>query len=405
MKRFRVALLATSLCLMLFFAGLLTAGLTSKESLFQALGNLAEVVHLVEAEYVDELEPDVLALSLDAGILESVDPWAAVVTDDQLEGYEQVFSNPPPYGLGLSLRLGSAAVRVVFPGSPAADAGLVTWEVIEKIEGVYTRGRPLWQLVLDLAEREAQGEVVNLTVMDRQVEERRDVALVPGDWVPIHATVEDAEDIRVLTIDSLTSGSAFAVRELINGGDPLVLDLRGRVWGLEDQAIAVADIFIDDGIIAAWQGREAGSETIEATSGSVIRMPTVLINAETEGVGEILAAALQRSGATLLGHSSMGHAPHMQIVRRGDLNLWIPVGRWLGPGDEPLRGSGLTPDEEIEAAADDEEGDPVLERALELARPDRADTSQQVSATAEDAQHLVTLTRKPGEKWRLTEAV
>ncbi len=68
--------------MLLFFAGLLTAGLTSKETLFQALGNLAEVVHLVEAEYVDELDPDVLAVSLDAGILESVDPWAAVVTDD-----------------------------------------------------------------------------------------------------------------------------------------------------------------------------------------------------------------------------------------------------------------------------------------------------------------------------------
>ncbi len=55
MKRFRVALLVTSVGLVLFFAGLLTAGLTSKESLYQALGNLAEVVHLVESEYVDDM--------------------------------------------------------------------------------------------------------------------------------------------------------------------------------------------------------------------------------------------------------------------------------------------------------------------------------------------------------------
>ncbi len=101
------------------------------------------------------------------------------------------FSSPPPYGLGLSLRLGSAAVRDVFPGSPAADAGLVTWEVIEKIDGVYTRGRPLWQLALDLADREARGENVNLTVMDRQVDERREVALVPTEWEPVHATRGD----------------------------------------------------------------------------------------------------------------------------------------------------------------------------------------------------------------------
>jgi len=375
MKRFRVALLVTSVSVIVFFAGLLTAGLTSKETLFQALGNLAEVVHLVESEYVDELDPDVLALSLDAGILESVDPWAAVVTDDQIEEYGEVFSSPPAYGLGLSLRMGSAAVRVVFPGSPAAESGLVNWEVIEKIDGVYTRGRPLWQIALDLAQREARGETVDLTVMDRQVAERRDVALAPGEWVPTHATVEDVDEVRVLTIESLTSGSAAAVQELVIDGDPLVLDLRGLVWGLEDQAIAVADLFIGEGTLAAWKGREAGSEIVEATAGSSLSLPMVLINTETEGVGEILAAALQRSGAVLLGQSTMGHAPHMKIVRRGDLNLWIPVGRWLGPEDEPLRGSGLSPDEEIKPGDEDEEDDPVLNRALELIRPELAEAA------------------------------
>jgi len=375
MKRFRIALLVTSVSLIVFFAGLLTAGLTSKETLFQALGNLAEVVHLVESEYVDELDPVVLATSLDAGILESVDPWAAVVTEDQVEAYEEVFSSPPPYGLGLSLRLGSAAVRDVFPGSPATDAGLVNWEVIEKIEGVYTRGRPLWQLALDLADREARGEVVNLTVMDRQVDERREVVLAPGEWQPVHATVEVTEDARILTIESLTRGSATAIAAMVEEGDPEILDLRGLVWGLEDQAIAVADLFVAEGTIAAWTGREAGNEIIEATGGAVDVLPMVLVNHETEGVGEILASALQRSGAVLLGQPTMGHAPHMEIVRRGDLNLWIPVGRWLGPDDEPLRGSGVEPDEEIEPAPEEDEGDPVLERALELIRPDLAEAA------------------------------
>lgn len=375
MKRFRVALMVTSVGLMLFFTGMLTAGLTSKESLFQALGNLAEVVHLVEAEYVDELDPDVLATSLDAGILESVDPWAAVVTDDQVERYAEVFSSPPSYGLGLSLRLGSAAVRFAFPGSPADEAGLASWEVIEKIDGVYTRGRPLWQLALDLAEREARGEVVDLTVIDRQVDERRDVALVPAEWTPVHATVEVTDDARILSIESLTSGSSAVVGDVIKDGLPDVVDLRGLVWGLEDEAIAVADLFVGEGTIAAWKGREAGSEIIEATDGSTDSLPLVLVNSETEGVGEILAAALQRSGAVLLGQPTMGHAPHMQIVRRGQLNLWIPVGRWLGPDDEPIRGSGLVPDEEIEEAAEDEEGDPILERALELLRPEVAEAA------------------------------
>lgn len=373
MKRFRIALLAASFALVLLFAGLLTAGLTSNESLFQALGNLAEVVHLVESEYVDELEPEVLAQSLDAGILESLDPWAAVVADDEVGAYENVFADPPAYGLGLSLRLGSAAVRFVFPGSPAAEAGLSNWEVIEMIDGVYTRGRPLWQMALDLAQREERGELVTLTVMDRQVDERREVEIIPADWEPSHATVTEVDEVRVLSVESLTSGSAEAVDELVRDGGIGVMDLRGLVWGLENEAITVADFFVEQGTIASWKGRKAGSEVIEASEGSFGPLPIVLIDGETEGVGEILAAALKRSGAVVLGESTMGHAPHMQIVRHGELNLWIPVGRWLGPNDEPLKEAGLEPDEEIKRPVDDddeESGDPVLDRAVEMLTAD-----------------------------------
>ncbi|MEE4271470.1 MAG: S41 family peptidase [Thermoanaerobaculales bacterium] len=365
MKRFRQALLIASVVVVTCFAGLLTAGLTSDESLYQALGNLAEVVHLVESEYVDELDQEVLALSLDAGILESLDPWAAVIAADEAAAYEELLTGPPAYGLGLSLRLGSAAVRFAFPGSPADDAGLETWEVIEKIDEVYTRGRPLWQIAFELSRREAAGDIVSLTVMDRQVDERREVELIPRDWQPGHATLDEVEEIRVLTITSLTRDASAVIGELAQPEAPDVLDLRGLVWGHEEEAVAVADLFVDEGTIAMWKGREAGTETISATDGSAGAPPVVLIDHDTEGVGEILAAALKRAGATLVGTTTMGHAPHMRLVRRGDLNLWIPVGRWLGPDDQPIRQEGVGPDEEVDAA-EDEDADPVLDRAIEL---------------------------------------
>lgn len=369
MKGFRIAFLTTSVIFVSLFAGLLAAGLATDESLFQSLGNLAEVVHLVETEYVDELDTDVLAQALDAGILLSIDPWAAVVADEELAAAERLFTEPPAYGLGLSLRLGSAAVRYVFPGSPADDAGLAVWEVIERIDGVYTRGRPLWQIALDLADREARGEVVRLTVMDRQVDERREVELAPREWTPKHASMTEVGDAVVLTVHSLTAGAADAIAELIDGRPPDIIDLRGLVWGREEQAIRVADLFISEGVIAAWKGRKAGSRVVEAAGAAEHRVPLVLIDSETEGVGEILAAAFKRSGSELLGGESMGHAPHMAMVRSNGLNLWIPVGRWLGPDDEPLHRDGLAPDEEIESAGEDDEGDPVLDRAIAKLAP------------------------------------
>ncbi len=89
---------------------------------------------------------------------------------------------------------------------------------------------------------------------------------------------------------------------------------------------------------------------------------------ELPGVAdELLAAALQRSGAHLIGGLTAGHAPHMRFIQNGDLNLWLPVGRWQRADGTAINGNGVEPDELVEAAADDDDSDPVLERALELA--------------------------------------
>jgi len=166
MKRSRTIFLTVSLAVVLLFSGVLLANRNTQDVLFRALGNLAEVVHLVETEYVDELNQDALALSLDAGLVESLEVSAAVLPIDRLGDYLELLELPPPYGLGLTSRLGSAAVHFVLSGSPAEAAGLDIWEVIEQVEGVNSRGRPLWQIRLELMERERNAESVRLTVFD-----------------------------------------------------------------------------------------------------------------------------------------------------------------------------------------------------------------------------------------------
>jgi len=155
---------------------------------------------------------------------------------------------------------------------------------------------------------------------------------------------------------------------LVPADRPVVLDLRNLVWGSEEQAIAVADLFVEEGVLGGWSGRKAGSQTFAATAGSLAgRPPVIVIGPETEGVGEILAAALQRAGMPLVGGRTVGHAPHMQFVEEGDLTLWLPVGKWLRADGEPINGNGVEPDEAVEVDSEDSSGDPVLDRALELA--------------------------------------
>jgi carboxyl-terminal processing protease len=367
MKRTRTVFLSVSIGVVLLFAGVLMANRSNQDVLFRALGNLAEVVHLVETEYVDELNQEALSMSLDAGLVEPLDRSAAVLPSDRVDEYMEFVVSRPPFGLGLATRLGSASVYDVLEGSPAETAGLDRWEVIERVEGVNSRGRPLWQIRLDLMERENRGESVHLTVVDREVDERREVTLEPAPWTVRPASAELRGEATVVLIEALPENSLSSVIELVPHDGPLILDLRQLRWGLESEAIGLADAFVDAGVLGVWQGRRAGSKTFSATAGRLVdSVPVVLVDRSTQGVAEILAGALQRNGAVVVGEKTAGHASYMSLVSDGNVAVWMPVGQWLRADDEPINGNGIVPDEPVEVTDPDAENDPVLARALEV---------------------------------------
>ena len=367
MNRTRIAFLSLSLACVLSFAGLLVADRGNTDGMYKALGNLAEVVYLIQNDYVDELNPELLSMSLDAGIVESIDRWAAVLPADKTDVYRELVVAPPAFGLALAKRIGSAAVRQAIAGSPAAATDLEAWEVIERVDGVNTRGRPLWQLRLELREKEAAGEHVTLTVVDRRVDERREVVLEPVQWSPTIASIEVLDAANILEIDSLPKGAVDRITELIPDQGPLVIDLRSLAWGLEAEAVAVADLFVEQGLLVGWEGRRAGAQNFSATPGAAVgQHPVVLVGPDTEGVGEVLAAALKRAGSTVVGQRTIGHAPHMRFIEDGDTTLWIPVGHWLRPDGTAISENGIEPDEPVETSDAEGEDDPVLDRALEI---------------------------------------
>ncbi len=367
MKRVRIIFLSISLVVVMLFTGVLLANRSNQDVLFRALGNLAEVVHLVETEYVNELNQEALSLSLDAGLVESLNQSAAVLPVERIGDYLELVESPPPFGLGLSSRLGSAAVRFVFPGSPAEAAGLEIWEVIELVDGVNSRGRPLWQIRLELMDRERNGTPVKLTVFDREVDERREVVLEPAEWKLRAATAEERDDVTIIRVDAVPDDAVATVAELIPDDGPVILDLRELHWGLEAATIELADSFLRAGRLGEWKGRRAGSRLFEADEAAALDAPPmVLVSQQTEGVGEILAGALQGGGAIVVGSRTLGNAPYMSLVRDGDVAVWMPVGLWLRPDDETISGNGIEPNEVVEAAEPDSEDDPVLDRALEL---------------------------------------
>lgn len=379
MARFRVVFLSISILVLMTIAGVLWAGLSdqTREDLFRSLGILTEVVHLVENNYVDELQPEALDLSLDAGLVEGVDVWASVVPSEEAEDFRAMQKSRPAYGLLLASRLGSAAVRAVLKGSPAESAGLRSWEVIEELDGVYTRGRPLRQIRLELFHKFRDGKPVKLKVVDRLVDEKRDVELKPTPWDLEAFEISEKDEVPLVVVNCLPKGAVGQILEKLPSDGVFLIDLRHLVWGDESEAAALVDLFTAEGKLAGWKGRRAGEKHFEATSFQRFHAaPIVMISAETEHIGEIVAEGLRRAGAPLVGATTMGHAPHMDYVDAGDFELYMPVGLWLKADGKKISGEGLDPDEKVKAAEEGSDEDPVLDRALEMAVQQREHESE-----------------------------
>ncbi len=362
MRTFRTAVMASSLVVLLTFAGLLLAGRGGKQQLYRALGNLAEVLHLVHENYVDPVDLTTLERGYEGGFLEAIDPDAAL-----LEAEEQpVLDAVPPFGLVLGRRLGCAAARRVLPGSPAGAAGIEEGEILERVGGRKTRTLSLWAVRRVLREAEGAGRSVELLVLDVRAEKRRSVTLAAGSWTVEPFTVESRDGVTVVTLAALAPGTAASLADSLREhlGAPVVLDIRDLVWGTEGEAVAVADLFAADGALGVWKGRRAGEKAFAADAGRIGDPPVTVIDRSTEAAGEILAAALGRAGATLVGQETAGRAPHLGVVQENGLRLVLPIAFWLGPDGEPLDGAGVLPSEEVEPAR---EGDPMLDRALEIA--------------------------------------
>jgi carboxyl-terminal processing protease len=133
----------------------------------------------------------------------------------------------------------------------------------------------------------------------------------------------------------------------------MILDLRDNPGGLLDQAVEVADIFLEKGPIVSIKGRlEAHSKVYAAhPSKDKHSQPIVLlINEGSASASEIVAGALQDHGrAVVLGTTSFGKGS-VQTVEplRDGSGLKLTIARYYTPNGHAIQARGILPDVVVE---------------------------------------------------------
>jgi carboxyl-terminal processing protease len=141
------------------------------------------------------------------------------------------------------------------------------------------------------------------------------------------------------------------------GAQKVVIDLRGTAGGSIEEAVAVANLFIKDGMLAQTSGREAKTlKTFPADpKAAIFAGPVVgLIDAGTAGAAEVVASALlERNRGQVVGEKSFGAGAEQQLftLRAGD-GLLLTTVKWASASGKPFLGedrshSGVTPSVEV----------------------------------------------------------
>lgn len=344
---------------------------TGQANVYRHFGVYTEVLSRIKSEYVEE--PDMKTVTLGAinGLLESIDPFASYLNADQYKEYLKNFDTyRGDVGMVLSKKYGYIAIVDVVPGSPAAEAGLTTGDMIETIKGVATRDMPLAYASLLL--RGQPGTSIDLTVLKRRPEPQK-VTLTRAAAVnpPLESKMLEGQ-IGYINPQTLSEARveqvAGALKSLqAKGAKKIILDLRNCGTGEADAGVDLANLFLDKKMIAYAQGQKYPRHDYMAEQKKeVSTLPLVVItNRGTAAGAEVAAAALgEDNRADLVGERTYGDASILRTITMDDGSAVIlSVAKFYGPDGKAIQDNGITPGTlvaEPDAATEvDQDGEPI----------------------------------------------
>ncbi|MFH1490082.1 MAG: S41 family peptidase, partial [Pseudomonadota bacterium] len=322
----------------------------------------------IEKNYVEPRDAKDLIYGAIKGMVQSLDPHSSFMTKE--EHQELLIETKGSFsGVGIEISHRDNVIIVVSPieGTPAYEAGLKTGDKIVKIDDKSTMDMTMQDAVKHI--RGPKGSKVKLTIM-REGEEKPLEFSITRDVIPLKSVRSyllspDIGYVRVSTFQGSTDKDLAAALKKLEKGRKLkglVLDMRNNPGGLLSQAIEVADLFLDSGLIVSTRGRDSSQDiqvsakkNKEEQSYPII----MLVNGGSASASEIVAGALQdNKRALILGTKTFGKGSVQTILPLSDgSGLRLTTARYYTPSGRSIQASGIAPDIEMKFIPPEEKED------------------------------------------------
>jgi carboxyl-terminal processing protease len=327
----------------------------------EELRTFADVFNQIRIGYVEEIDDSTLLEYAVQGMLMGLDPHSVYLTSDAFENLQNTTSGEFN-GLGLEVGMEDGYVKIISPidGSPAADAGLQSGDVILKLDDTSVQGMSLNEAI-DLM-RGPKGSKIELSIGRSGESQPFEVTLI-RDTIKVASVRERTLEpgygyIRIAQFQTRTGKDvATSLQKLSDDNDlrGLVLDLRNNPGGILRASVDVSDLFMDGGAVVYTEGRLPNSEVhYNATAGDTSNgIPLViLINGGSASASEIVAGALQdHSRAVIMGTESFGKGSVQTILPLSESRaIKLTTARYFTPNGRSIQAQGIVPDILVERA-------------------------------------------------------
>jgi len=275
-------------------------------------------------------------------------------------------------GTEMAVRNGAIIVITVYPGTPAARAGILPGDQITAIGGKSTEGLTIADLVPLI-----RGDVgTSVSVAINRNGANLTFNLVREQITPPSVTLKMEGTVAYIRISSFTEHADEDMLPIIqqiaaNGATGVILDVRGNPGGLVTTVINIASYFITDGVVLSIRDRDGNLTTYNVIKQSVTTaLPmVVLVDGYSASGSEVLSGALQdHHRAVIAGAQTFGKGSVDSLFRMSDGSaLYLTIYRWLTPNKHAIEGKGITPDYVMALTDDDIAAgkDPQLDYAIQ----------------------------------------
>jgi len=333
------------------------ANCANDEEDYKKLEIFTDVYSLIRANYVEEVNSDALLQGAIQGMMNVLDPHSSYM-DAQMYADMLADTHGEFGGLGIEIIVKNGELIIVSPieDTPADVAGIKPGDKIIKINGNLIRD--MEPLVAVRSLRGTKGDAITISIERDGVSGLQDYTIV-RDIIKItsvksHKIYDRYGYVRITQFQDRTGADLklHLDKLLVQGNGVaagIILDLRNNPGGLLDQAVVVADLFLDAGLIVYTEGRKATTQLSFTAQSNGIKNDyplVVIINGGSASAAEIVAGALQdHQRAIILGEQSFGKGSVQTIISLDDKSgVRLTTARYFTPAGRSIQALGITPD-------------------------------------------------------------